>query len=82
MAGAGQPWYMPISWPVGHVSTAIKKPENDEPGKPSASPYLDIVGHLTAMAAAVRSWRQVFTDTQNCVCKARISLPKTVGISL
>ena len=56
MAGAGQPWYMPISWPVGHVSTAIKKPENDEPGKPSASPYLDIVGHLTAMAAAVRSW--------------------------
>ena len=24
MAGAGQPWYMPLTWPVGHVLTAMK----------------------------------------------------------
>ena len=24
MAGAGQPWYMPLTWPIGHVVTALK----------------------------------------------------------
>ena len=56
MAGAGQPWYMPVTWPVGHVSTAITKDAEDKPPKPSAGPYLDLVGNLTAMAAAARSW--------------------------
>ena len=56
MAGAGQPWYMPVTWPIGHVSTAIRKDAEDKPPKPSAGPYLDLVGNLTAMAAAARSW--------------------------
>jgi len=56
MAGAGQPWYMPVSWPIGHVSTAITKSEDDKPGKPESAPYLDLVGNLTAMAAAARSF--------------------------
>lgn len=25
MAGAGQPWYMPLTWPVGHVIAATKE---------------------------------------------------------
>ena len=56
MAGAGQPWYMPVTWPLGHVSTAIQKDAEDKPPKPSAGPYLDLTGNLTAMAAALRSW--------------------------
>jgi len=56
MAGAGQPWYMPLTWPLGHVSTAIRKGEEDKPSKPSSTPYLDLTGNLTAMAAAARSW--------------------------
>ena len=56
MAGAGQPWYMPVTWPLGHVSTALSKADDDKPPKPSAAPYLDLTGNLTAMAAAARSW--------------------------
>jgi len=47
---------MPVTWPLGHVSTAIRKDAEDKPPKPSAGPYLDLVGNLTAMAAAARSW--------------------------
>jgi len=57
MAGAGQPWYMPLTWPLGHIGTAVSKPKEDEDvPKPSATPYLTLVGHLTSMAAATRSW--------------------------
>jgi len=57
MAGAGQPWYMPLTWPLGHIGTAVSKPEEDKDiPKPSATPYLTLVGHLTSMAAATRSW--------------------------
>jgi len=56
MAGAGQPWYMPLTWPVGHVATAVTKQQQDKPPKPGATPYLDLVGNCTAMAAAARSW--------------------------
>ena len=31
MAGAGQPWYMPVLWPVAHVTTALTKPKDDKP---------------------------------------------------
>ena len=31
MAGAGQPWYMPVLWPVAHVTTALTKPKDDTP---------------------------------------------------
>ena len=54
MAGAGQPWYMPLTWPLGHVATALTKEEGDKPLKPAAVPYLDITGNFTAMAAAAR----------------------------
>jgi sterol desaturase/sphingolipid hydroxylase (fatty acid hydroxylase superfamily) len=113
MAGAGQPWYMPLTWPVGHVLAAMqytkdgeeeddgkkewhevpssvsdktseikkdasggstkrggarrrkppKKNNNNIKGKkdvvvpqPTATPDLDIIGHLTSFAAATRSF--------------------------
>ena len=56
MAGASQPWYMPATWPLGHVSAAITKDKDEKPNKPSATPYLDLSGNLTAFAAAARSW--------------------------
>jgi len=31
MAGAGQPWYMPAAWPVGHVAATISKSADDKP---------------------------------------------------
>jgi hypothetical protein len=27
MAGANQPFYMPLTWPIGHVHSAITKPK-------------------------------------------------------
>ena len=54
MAGSGQPWFMPLTWPLGHVSTAVTKPEEDKPPPPSSTPYLDLTGNFTAMAAAAR----------------------------
>ena len=56
MAGAGQPWYMPATWPLGHLGSAITKDPEEKPPKPAAAPYLDIMGNLTAIAAAARSW--------------------------
>ena len=63
---------MPLTWPLGHIGTAVSKPEEDKDvPKPSATPYLTLVilifacfnnikyfkvGHLTSMAAATRSW--------------------------
>ena len=57
MAGAGQPFYMPLTWPVGHLSSAIMKPETDDAvPKPEATPELDGVGHATSMFGAARSF--------------------------
>ena len=57
MAGAGQPFYMPLTWPVGHLSSAIMKPEAaDAVPKPEATPELDGVGHATSMFGAARSF--------------------------
>jgi hypothetical protein len=33
MAGAGQPWYMPLTWPFGHVFTAIQHSRNGATSK-------------------------------------------------
>jgi lathosterol oxidase len=58
MAGAGQPWYMPLTWPVGHVLSAASKkgaPLADV-AKPTATADLDLIGHLTSFAAATRSF--------------------------
>ena len=56
MAGAGQPWFMPLLWPVGHVSDSLRRPEDDKPAKPVPTPDLDLTGHATAVIAALRSF--------------------------
>ena len=56
MAGAGQPWYMPVLWPVAHVSNAIQKPENEKASPNVSMGKLDFVGHLTSFCAALRSF--------------------------
>ena len=57
MAGAGQPWYIPIFWPVAHVSSAILRPRQDDKVPKNVSlGQLDLVGHLTAICAAFRSF--------------------------
>ena len=38
------PRYMPLTWPLGHIGTAVSKPEEDKDiPKPSATPYLTLV---------------------------------------
>ena len=56
MAGAGQPFYMPLTWPIGHVSFALSRSQDDKPPKPTATPDLDLIGHATSMVAASRSY--------------------------
>ena len=56
MAGAGQPWYMPVFWPVAHVTSGILKPSKDEVPKNVSLGKLDLLGHLTAICAALRSF--------------------------
>ena len=35
---------MPLTWPLGHIGTAVSKPEEDQDvPKPSATPYLTLV---------------------------------------
>lgn len=57
MAGAGQPFYMPLTWPVGHLASAITRPAEDKNvPTPKAAPDLDGVGHLTSLFGACRSF--------------------------
>ena len=58
MAGAGQPWYMPLTWPVGHVLSALSKKgtASGDVAQLSATADLDLIGHLTSFAAATRSF--------------------------
>ena len=56
MAGSGQPWYMPILWPFAHVSYAIKKPLDEKVPANVSMGKLDVIGHMTAFIAAVRSF--------------------------
>lgn len=60
MAGAGQPFYMPLTWPVGHVLSAVSKPENEKVSSPAAMPALDMIGHATSMIAATRSFLMAY----------------------
>ena len=40
--------YMPLTWPLGHIGTAVSKPEEDKDiPKPSATPYLTLVVPFT-----------------------------------
>jgi len=41
---------------MAHVTLAITKPEDDKPPRPSSAPFLGIFEHMTAFAAALRSW--------------------------
>eukprot|EP00940_MAST-03C_sp_MAST-3C-sp2_P001967 g1967.t1 len=56
MAGAGQPFYMPLTWPIGNVLTVASMKGEEKAKKPVASPDLDVIGHLTSAAAASRSF--------------------------
>ena len=39
---------MPLTWPLGHIGTAVSKPEEDKDiPKPSATPYLTLVMPFT-----------------------------------
>jgi len=57
MAGAGQPFYMPLLWPMGNVAIALSSgPIGVKVPKPTASAQLDLIGHLTSLCAASRSF--------------------------
>jgi len=56
MAGAGQPWFMPLLWPVGHVWDAVTRDKDAKPNVPKATADLDLVGHATSAIAATRSF--------------------------
>ena len=55
MAGAGQPFYMPLLWPVGNVVNAISMPADEKPAKNKPTAKLDLIGHLTSVCAVLRS---------------------------
>lgn len=46
---------MPLTWPVGHVASALSKSSDEKASKPGAAPDLDLIGHATAFFAATRS---------------------------
>jgi len=54
MAGAGQPFFTPLLWPVGNLATATLLPEDGKPQKNKALPILDFKGNITAMIGAIR----------------------------
>lgn len=53
MAGAGQPFYMPLLWPFGNVRAALI--QDGSSVKPKATPDLNLIGHLTSLFASSRS---------------------------
>eukprot|EP00929_Paragymnodinium_shiwhaense_P043920 TRINITY_DN22541_c0_g1_i1.p1 TRINITY_DN22541_c0_g1~~TRINITY_DN22541_c0_g1_i1.p1 ORF type:complete len:345 (-),score=41.20 TRINITY_DN22541_c0_g1_i1:753-1787(-) len=55
MAGIGQKWFAPLTWPLGYILTAAQA-EKMTPQKPQASPQLDLNGHLTSFAGSTRSF--------------------------
>ena len=54
MAGAGQPFYMPLLWPVGNFVAMIS--EETKVQIPKSDPYLTLTGHLTSFCASIRSF--------------------------
>jgi len=56
MAGAGQPFYMPLTWPIGHLASGISKSADEVAAKPTAVADLDLIGHATSFFAATRSF--------------------------
>eukprot|EP01006_Ploeotia_vitrea_P003359 TRINITY_DN112490_c0_g1_i1.p1 TRINITY_DN112490_c0_g1~~TRINITY_DN112490_c0_g1_i1.p1 ORF type:complete len:353 (-),score=27.71 TRINITY_DN112490_c0_g1_i1:143-1177(-) len=47
---------LPLFWPISHVSTTLMKKDDDVPSSLKAAASLDVVGHLTSMVAATRSF--------------------------
>ena len=60
MAGAGQPFYMPLLWPFGHIKKALTSPKDEKPSKNVALGELDTFGHLTAFTASFRSFAMAY----------------------
>eukprot|EP00939_MAST-03C_sp_MAST-3C-sp1_P000763 g763.t1 len=56
MAGAGQPWFMPLTWPIGHVASAMSMGKDVKSEKPKAAASLDLIGHLTSFCGAMRAF--------------------------
>eukprot|EP00483_Globobulimina_turgida_P009004 UN09022 len=56
MAGAGQPFYMPLLFPVGNVVQILSQKEDVKAPKPVATATLDLEGNLTSFCAAIRSF--------------------------
>jgi len=42
-------------WPVGHLASAFSKPSDEKVTSSTATPELDLIGHLTSFCAALRS---------------------------
>ena len=60
MAGAGQPFYTPILWPVAHVVKMITITEESKPATPTATATLDLIGNATSAFGAVRSFLMAY----------------------
>ncbi|XP_023337634.1 putative Delta(7)-sterol-C5(6)-desaturase 2 [Eurytemora carolleeae] len=60
MVKSGPTLLAPLIWPLGHVSAAIRKDENEKPEKPYVNPLMDISGHCMAFLASARSWMMAY----------------------
>ena len=56
MAGAGAPFYLPVLWPLAHITKTISAPRDEPPQQNTALPIMDLIGNLTAMVAAARNF--------------------------
>ena len=65
MAGAGQPWYMPGLWPVGHVTSALSRPDDEKAKEPSTKPIVD----FKDAAATTTSGFRAFAVAYFCMFK-------------
>jgi len=52
----GQPWYMPATWPIGHVAATISKPNDEKPPTLTTTPLMGTIDVLTAFAAGLRNY--------------------------
>lgn len=47
---------MPLTWPVGHIISAVTRPQDEKVTPPKATADLDLIGHATSVCAATRSF--------------------------
>ena len=61
--------YMPLTWPLGHIGTAVSKPEEDKDiPKPSATPYLTLVMPFILFILIGEKTVQFFSSKQLHLC--------------